>query len=475
MVLNSRTLFLIFGFLFFFSTTSSCADRTDRILFTGNDVEAKIIDFDDSDTVVVSFQAALPTDARRPPNTAGYGEPFFTKRRISAIYVNNMLNNWYQSEEMNTVLPLIEKELANFKRVITYGGSMGGWAALTFAKQLNADTVIVFGPQVILEKWPYYKTFQDKFNFQTLFPIEAIGLPKKASIFAFYSKFHDHDRTAIEGDLRTLQMNAGLKNFYAYPIPIPEHALSKDLQALGLLGEMLQNSMAENVPALNATLLEGNEGWEKVLKHTYTDQKLYGKKTDLLAKQIQQLKDQPNDWGNRERLHATIRDRNYIIPDQLLVEAFHAATEKDVREEKNTRYGMRAYYTAKLLFDHYSPALFSAIAIPSDVLAKFGKGPNDRTIALIEKRVDKLVNNPNDSKNLEHLSYLIASANFTLPDALVLKIFKAAAETDARVIKKLRFHGVRAYLLAKQILGSYRDVIRADESIHPSIRELFRL
>ena len=60
----------------------------------------------------------------------GFGEDFFRGRGIDAIHVLSRENRWYQHPELMDALAAVAGATGGYPRVIAYGSSMGGFAAL---------------------------------------------------------------------------------------------------------------------------------------------------------------------------------------------------------------------------------------------------------------------------------------------------------------------------------------------------------
>ncbi len=99
-------------------------------------------------TVIVTFGSY--TDAP-DLDRAGFGEDFLRRARIDAIHVINRYNRWYQHPDMRDALSAVEIEARKYDRAITYGSSMGGYAALRFAAPCGADTAIAISPQYTVD------------------------------------------------------------------------------------------------------------------------------------------------------------------------------------------------------------------------------------------------------------------------------------------------------------------------------------
>lgn len=81
----------------------------------------------------------------------GFGEDFLRDEGIDAIHVVNIDNQWYQYPEVPEMLAAVAAALVRVPRVFTYGSSMGGYAALRFARAVGARTAIALSPQYSLD------------------------------------------------------------------------------------------------------------------------------------------------------------------------------------------------------------------------------------------------------------------------------------------------------------------------------------
>ncbi|KQW61012.1 hypothetical protein [Ensifer sp. Root127] len=99
------------------------------------------------DTIVISFaHMDFPTAGRRY-----WGSQPLEKLGLSAIGIVSKRNVWYPPSIMAPVLDSISNATALFQRVLIYGFSMGGYAALKYSKSLHADTVIALSPQASID------------------------------------------------------------------------------------------------------------------------------------------------------------------------------------------------------------------------------------------------------------------------------------------------------------------------------------
>jgi hypothetical protein len=84
------------------------------------------------------------------------GEGFFRHRGLNAIGIMAAENDWFQHDEIQDVLAAIRAATPGW-RLIGYGGSMGGFAAINFAEDLGLASLAVVIPQFSLDpaKAPY--------------------------------------------------------------------------------------------------------------------------------------------------------------------------------------------------------------------------------------------------------------------------------------------------------------------------------
>jgi len=92
----------------------------------------------------------------------GFGEEHFRGRRIDAIHVLSRENRWYQHAELMEALATVAAAVAGYERVIAYGSSMGGFAALHYGAACGASIGLALSPQYSVDpaiapfdrRWP---------------------------------------------------------------------------------------------------------------------------------------------------------------------------------------------------------------------------------------------------------------------------------------------------------------------------------
>jgi len=119
-----------------------------RTLFRTDDVLARLQGGFGEHLCFVTF--GYRTDDSRLERP-GFGEAFFLSERIDAIHVTTRQNRWFDMPECRSLLNAIAQASARYERVIAYGSSMGGFAALHFAVHIGADTAVALSPQYAVD------------------------------------------------------------------------------------------------------------------------------------------------------------------------------------------------------------------------------------------------------------------------------------------------------------------------------------
>ena len=80
-----------------------------------------------------------------------FGETFFADQDISAVHVINARNTWYHESDWRAAIDAAGDQASRYARIVSYGASMGGYAALRFADHLRAHAVLALSPQYSLD------------------------------------------------------------------------------------------------------------------------------------------------------------------------------------------------------------------------------------------------------------------------------------------------------------------------------------
>lgn len=112
----------------------------------------------------------------------GFGETFFQAIGVSAIHVMGVREDWYQYPDMPEAMAAVRQAVAGAERVITYGSSMGGYAALRFADAAGAQAALILSPQYSIDpaKVPFERRWSQ--DSERLTFLTAVDGPIRCSI-----------------------------------------------------------------------------------------------------------------------------------------------------------------------------------------------------------------------------------------------------------------------------------------------------
>lgn len=103
--------------------------------------------------LVVSFEPFNP-NATADGYRMGWGSPLFRSQCVSHLCIKPKVSDWYRGPDLLTAFAELKAGgfFQAFETVVTYGGSMGGYAALAFADVVGAKFVFSLNPQSTLDK-----------------------------------------------------------------------------------------------------------------------------------------------------------------------------------------------------------------------------------------------------------------------------------------------------------------------------------
>lgn len=128
-------------------------------LFRSPDLLVRQVGDHGAECCVVTFDSF--TD-HRTLDRPGFGEAFLDGSRIDAIHVIARDNNWYQEPDIMEAMARVRSVSGRYGRVVTYGSSMGGYAALRLGGLVGAHAALALSPQFSIDpaivpwekRWP---------------------------------------------------------------------------------------------------------------------------------------------------------------------------------------------------------------------------------------------------------------------------------------------------------------------------------
>lgn len=205
------------------------------ILYRSARLEVRRVPAGDGQQVVVTFDSY-----HEPPGTdrPGFGEPFFLHEKITAIHVMSHGNDWFQYSEIEQILDLIRNSCAGAERVLAYGSSMGGYAALRFAAAIGAQAALALSPQYSLDprKVPFETRWApDRRRIRFLKHLDGPIRPGPQLIFAYDD--------ALEADRRHAELLTAETPMTVLALPYAGHPVGAFLNDIGLLRPLVLNAL----------------------------------------------------------------------------------------------------------------------------------------------------------------------------------------------------------------------------------------
>lgn len=108
----------------------------------------------DTDRLIIAFENARVPRGKNDVIRFGWGAKMFRKQQRSHLCIKAKNTDWYQGDGLNEAFAALHDNgfLAQFGERITYGSSMGAFAAIAFADQLSATRVLALSPQTTLNR-----------------------------------------------------------------------------------------------------------------------------------------------------------------------------------------------------------------------------------------------------------------------------------------------------------------------------------
>ncbi|WP_426956537.1 tetratricopeptide repeat protein [Muricoccus radiodurans] len=103
----------------------------------------------DDGTLVITFPS-YDREARR--DGPAFAERLLRRHGLSAIHVTVGWSHWFQVPETDAALAAIRAVARSFRRVVTYGSSMGGYAAAACSRGVGAHAILALCPQISVDR-----------------------------------------------------------------------------------------------------------------------------------------------------------------------------------------------------------------------------------------------------------------------------------------------------------------------------------
>ncbi len=198
-----------------------------EILYRSPALEVRRVATGDGHRQVVTFDSYHePAGFERP----GFGEAFFQSENITAIHVMSHGNDWFQHAELKHVLALIRRATEGAERLMAYGSSMGGYAAVRCAGAIGAQVALALSPQFSLDprRAPFERRWvADQRRIRFLRHIDGAFQPASETLIAY--------DPALAPDRQHAELIAREIDVTSLPLPHAGHPVGGFLSDAGLL------------------------------------------------------------------------------------------------------------------------------------------------------------------------------------------------------------------------------------------------
>lgn len=168
----------------------------------------------------------------------GFGQAYLQAAKISAIHVMGVREDWYQYPDIFEAMAAVRKEVAGALRVMTYGSSMGGYAALRFAEAAGANATLALSPQYTIDP--------EKVPFELRWTQDAGRIQWRADVQKPLALGHVpvviYDPQIL--DAQHVAMIARETPIHAIRMPYTGHPVTTTLSEVGLLKALVQQTLA---------------------------------------------------------------------------------------------------------------------------------------------------------------------------------------------------------------------------------------
>jgi hypothetical protein len=200
------------------------------------------VDFLPGGTVLaVTFEPAALGKAGMTLDRPAWGQAWLQRRGHSVLGVKRVATDWYRNAALHQAFRALQAAgwFEGFRKVIFYGPSMGGYAALAYADCVPGCTVLALNPQSSLA--PDRVWFDQRFAgvraaaWSGDFVDGVEGAERAGRVYVCYDPYQIKDRLHAERLPAHNRVNLRL--------PFVGHTTAQTLNALGLLGAVFDQAL----------------------------------------------------------------------------------------------------------------------------------------------------------------------------------------------------------------------------------------
>lgn len=187
-----------------------------------------------SKTLVVSFGDLIT----RAKGTLINAEKSLSKYDYAVIGVMPKQKSWFPAASMQALLLELAPILQQFQRIVGYGGSMGGYAAIKYSKLLGLSRVVAMVPQYSIDPDEVadrrYSDFYDV-DLHADMRIQSDDIAQGCEYIIVYDPYFDHDREHF------LKIQAVIPQVKVLHLPYTGHDVIAVLASSALLHDFIEH------------------------------------------------------------------------------------------------------------------------------------------------------------------------------------------------------------------------------------------
>lgn len=202
----------------------------------------------DRERLLITFEFAGAPFERPDGYRLGWASRPLRNRGISHLCIKPKRVDWYRGADLHQALAALARKrfFRQFRRVITYGGSMGGFGAMVFADLVGAHTVLALNPQTTLDlnKVPGENRFPkaQEQSWSGPFSDVADELSDRAELIVAVDRCFRPDWRHLTRLRPEVLSKATILN-----MPYLGHSIPAHMQALGVLAPVLNGVLEDRL------------------------------------------------------------------------------------------------------------------------------------------------------------------------------------------------------------------------------------
>lgn len=278
-----------------------------QILFEDENLKV-VFSAGNTDYLLVAFS---PMNFSAKNSEDFYAKSIITNNNINAISITALKNHWYPQEFMNKILSSISNITKQFKIVIAYGVSMGGYAAIKYSAAISATHIISMMPQWSINpneisENRYLKEYSQFSQYLENMSIKVEEMSGK--LYLFFDKYYKEDKIQS-----TQILNSRLESF-VFHTPFVGHTLGHILIGSEFFTQLVELILISN--NVNLEKLVYNKIRKHPLKYQGVIRKALLSHKSLLLKVVNNLSNNHVLFKNplfieeSKRILTLIKDKN---------------------------------------------------------------------------------------------------------------------------------------------------------------------